>query len=173
MIVHIILLFQSVGNGPISFIIAASISSAASLGLWLLSWQEHQRSARPSDLLIGYLVASLICDSILLTIPGLRLKLHRPILLCRLAVNLVVSVLECQGKESILLGKYKCLPPEEATSFLGRVFFSWVNPVLAEGYRNILVGHQLPPTDEKLSSGSLRRKILRAWDQRGLFTPRL
>ena len=159
-------LFRPIG-GSVFDLVAISVSAVASLGLCLLSWQEHQRSVRPSDLIIGYLLASSICHTLSLTVPGSTSSTTS--LLTQLVVKLFACVLECQEKKSILLDKYKELPPEEATSFLGRVFFWWVNPVLAEGYKNVLLGHQLPSTDQKLSSGLLRRNILRAWDQRGLF----
>lgn len=58
--------------------------------------------------------------------------------------------------------------PEEKAGILGRTFFWWIIPILRNGNRNILVAEDLPSTDAKLASNVLRRRILLAWDQRGL-----
>ena len=139
----------------------------ASLGIGYLSFQEHRRSIRSADLILLFLLASSICDSIWLVVP---LYLDKPLpFVIRLLFKLLLLVFECQSKDSILLDKNIQLPPEETANLLSRAFFWWIHDILAEGYSKLLVNHELPPTDRELGSSGLRRGILRAWDQRGSF----
>lgn len=55
---------------------------------------------------------------------------------------------------------------EEKSSILGRTFFWWINPILVEGYHNVLLGYNLPPIDTHLSSKPTRIAMLHAWEQR-------
>ena len=57
--------------------------------------------------------------------------------------------------------------PEETAGILGRTFFWWINPILGDGNRKILVAEDLPNVDRALTSETLREKILLAWSDRG------
>lgn len=139
----------------------------AALGVVYLSFQEQRRSIRPSTLILSYLTASSLCDTIWLTLPPLS-GAH-PLRALQLFLKLTLLVLESQGKESILLEEYRGLPPEEYSSILGTAFFWWINGLLAQGYNRMLGSdNQLPPIDRKLNSSGLRRDVLKAWDGRGL-----
>lgn len=91
----------------------------------------------------------------------------------RVCSILPILFFELQGKRRILLAYYQFEPLEATTSFLGRVFFTWINPILFHGYKRILHEDDLPPLDRVLESSNLRQSVLRAWDQRGACLPRL
>lgn len=50
------------------------------------------------------------------------------------------------------------------------MLFLWINPILVRGYSMELGQDDMPGLDQGLSSHTLRQAILRAWDQRGMFT---
>ncbi len=89
-------------------------------------------------------------------------------LIVHLILELVLVILECQNKDSVLFLEYQQLTPEERASVLGQTFFWWINTILMKGHRSILTDADLPRIDQKLSSSNLRRDISRSWDQRGL-----
>ena len=142
----------------------------ASLGLlWLSTW-THWRSLRPSNLAITYLLTKFAFFFVWLTAPESLLgKDKAPFTVFKGFYILLLLLLECQSKRDILLDVYKSEPPEETASFIGRVLFLWVNPILVEGYHKIFHVNDLPALDRNISSKNLRRAILRAWDQRGLY----
>lgn len=105
-----------------------------------------------------------------ITVPGLYLsEIDWVLTPTQICFALFLLWIECRSKDPILRVAYRMEPPEAATSFLGRVFFSWINPVLVEGYNKVLVEDDLPALDRELSSKSLRQGVLRAWDQRGVW----
>ncbi|KAK3394647.1 ABC transporter type 1, transmembrane domain-containing protein [Podospora didyma] len=162
----------------------ATASPIAAAGLIFLSRLEHKRSVRPSDLILIYLVSSLVCDVVQLMVPSLQpLDGCTGIVLRTQAVaKSLLIVTESLAKDSTLLDGGQPVPPEEKSSIFGRVFFLWVNPVLVDGYSTRLGSHNLPNIDHALSSEALRAAILRAWTEtlstslplilaKSLFTP--
>ncbi|MBE3047417.1 hypothetical protein IMZ48_33875 [Candidatus Bathyarchaeota archaeon] len=150
-------------------IFSAIISFLACIGLYPLLLLEHTRSIKPSDLAVVYLLASLACDSADLGKVVYENGTSVGILpaTASLLLKFVLMVAESRGKERILRGPPGQWPPEKLSGVLGRAFFWWINPILAQGYRNILTGDNLPPMDRELSSKLRRRRALQAWDQRG------
>lgn len=152
----------------IEFVTSLLASLVAAPGLSLLLFFEQRKSATPSDLATLYLVASTLCDVLLLTIPlgiSADIKLAAPVLM-RLVAFLAILLLEQWSKRPGLSGLARPLSPEEQNGVLSRVFFIWVNPILHQGYKNILVGHDLPPLSQRVAPKITRKRILRAWSQR-------
>ncbi len=151
------------------FVVSLIASLVATLGLSLLLYVEQQRSLKPSNLATLYLVASILCDVVLLTMPSEiynETEILLPVL-ARLFVHLTLLILECQTKRpaySPLNGRQS---PEELSGILSRIFFAWINPILLQGYRNILVSQDLPPLSRDMEPEVTRKAILQAWGQRG------
>jgi hypothetical protein len=77
-------------------------------------------------------------------------------------------VLECCAKgRPAFSGLNKQQSPEELYGVLGRVLFTWINPILLRGYRGILVNHDSPPLGQDMKPEFTRKAILQAWSQRG------
>lgn len=77
-------------------------------------------------------------------------------------------ILECcvQGRPAFSeLNKQQS--PEELYGVLGRVLFTWINPILLRGYRGILVNQDSPPLGQDMKPEFTRKAILQAWSQRG------
>lgn len=149
---------------PLTYIETASGFIGALALLWV-SPLAHWRSIEPSSLVIAYLSAKLACYAVLATVPGVAHD--RPLEITRGCSIIPLLFLEIHGKGSILLPAYQSEPPEATTSFLGRVLFTWINPILFSGYTKILQVDDLPLLDRDLDSKNIRQTILREWDQRG------
>jgi hypothetical protein len=153
-----------------SFVASLLASLLAALGLSLLLLLEQQRSLKSSDLATIYLVASILCDVVTLTMPSgvsTHIGLSRPILF-RCFTHLALLILECRSKRPVFNALKNPQSLEELSGVLSRVFFTWINPILLQGYRNILVDQDLPPLSRDMKPEFTRKAILRTWDQRGL-----
>ncbi|KAK5653329.1 hypothetical protein OQA88_9020 [Cercophora sp. LCS_1] len=127
---------------------------------------EHRQFPGPSDLVSVYLITAILCDALRLNLPSTS--------------TVPVSVLARCLAYSLLLGlEYLPRGPprnsrkdfveksaEEESSLLSRVFFHWINPILAQGYQNILVNSDLPPLSQDVKPATTRPAILQAWSQR-------
>ncbi|PTB62192.1 P-loop containing nucleoside triphosphate hydrolase protein [Trichoderma citrinoviride] len=173
-IVQLVLLTTTLSPGlPFDIDILSAITSLiACLGLCPLVFLEHTRSIRPSDLSVLYLGVTLACDSVDLwttvyedgvTSDALWDLLPAIVSIC---IKLVLVVVESQRKDEILRESSAKFSPEELSGVLSRTFFWWINPILAQGWRNILTEDSLPPIGAGLSSKLLRHQASVAWDQR-------
>jgi hypothetical protein len=134
------------------------------MGVSILSFFEHYRSARPSDLIVIYLLVLVLLD-ILRTwlLFSSDSVFHLP-LFFRLVSMGAVLVAEAMPKEHLFLSPSLGLAPEETAGVLQRIFFWWINGILTRG---ILDTDDLPPLPHDLSADKLRRSMLQAWGRRG------
>ncbi|KAI1414778.1 ABC transporter [Hypoxylon sp. FL1857] len=151
-------------------LLAASrvLEFVAAVVLCALSWLEHRRSIRPSDPIILYLIACLVRDGLELpsTIQGQRDWLMQDPTIAQVVLEIALLATENLQKVPLKELSYEDVSLEEKSSILDRTFFSWIHPILVEGYRNILIGHDLPSIDTKLRSRPIRDAALSAWDRR-------
>ncbi|KAI1135027.1 ABC transporter [Hypoxylon sp. FL0543] len=145
-----------------------ALELAAAVVFCVLSWLEHRRSIRPSDSIILYLIACLIRDGLELpsTIQGQRDWLMQDPMIAQMVLEVALLAAEDLQKVPSKESLYEDISLEEKSSILGRTFFSWIHPILFEGYRNILLGHDLPSINTKLRSKHIRAAALNAWDRR-------
>lgn len=146
------------------------LSFASTLGafaLSILSFFEHRKTVRPSSPVIIYVTLSAINHFVVLTMPSGNLgTASRILMIIRLSLELSLLVTESQSKIAILEPPYRLFAPEELTGLLGRALFWWINPILKEGYYGFLKQDDLPKVDRALSSSLLRKRSIRAWNQR-------
>ncbi|KAI1209043.1 ABC transporter [Annulohypoxylon truncatum] len=145
-----------------------ALELAAALVLCILSWLKHRRSVRPSDTIILYLVACLIRDCFELpsTIRGQSDWLMQDPILAQLVLETSLLATENLQKDLIRKSLNDDISSEEKSSILGRTFFWWINPILYEGYHNVLLSYDLPSIDTKLLSKPTRIAALHAWERR-------
>ncbi|KAK1986922.1 P-loop containing nucleoside triphosphate hydrolase protein [Colletotrichum cereale] len=149
-------------------LLSATFSFVACIGLCPLLFLEHGRSIKPSDLATFYLLSSSFCDAarlgVILQHDGISFSFC--LFVANACLKLLLLVIECHGKQAILRTPQEQCSPEELAGILNRTFFWWINSILWKGYRNVLIGGNLPPIDSKLSSRVLREQALQAWDLR-------
>lgn len=148
---------------PYHRLLAASTFLIAIAFLWPLLYLEHQRSIRPADLAVVFLLTSLVADAVLLFNKPTEAWLLPS---TKVILKLLLVATESQGKQAVLVQPYSEQPPEQHAGILNRAFFWWINPILAQGYQKVLNIDALPGLDDQLSSQHIRRHALKAWDQR-------
>ncbi|KUJ08206.1 putative ABC transporter [Mollisia scopiformis] len=85
--------------------------------------------------------------------------------LIRCLLYLMLFTLECCGKPPLTTSSEPRIP-EESSGALSMIFFTWINPILLRGYRNILNHQDLPPMSQNMKAYLTRKNMLRMWDQR-------
>ena len=153
----------------INFLASLFASTLAALGLSLLLLLEQQRSSKPSDLATLYLLASILCDAVYLTMPSetaRQTNASRPVLL-RCSIHVALLVLESCAKHPAFSLLSKDQSPGELHGVLSRALFTWINPILLRGYRNMLVDKDLPSLSRDVKPEFIRSAILQTWSQRG------
>ena len=58
--------------------------------------------------------------------------------------------------------------PEEVNGVISRIFFTWINPVLLKGYKQLLVQEDVPPLRSDMRPELTREEMLCAWERRGV-----
>lgn len=139
----------------------------AALAVCQLSFFEHGRSVKPSTLLIAYLLASVICEGVLLQSLYLSSGDHviPPLLTAAFGLNFVFLILESTNKRSYLREPYKELPVEQTVSNLNRAFIFWVNDLIRSGNSKLLTYSDLPKLDEGLKSRIIRQRMEDVWNK--------
>lgn len=126
---------------------------------------EYVRSVRGSTILSLYFGLSTVLDlarsRTLFFIPGYNVV--APVHLASVVVKLVLFCLELVGKRKYFMPEWKDTSPEAATSFFGRVFFVWLNPLFLKGYKNPLTIESLPELDDGILEASRPTKLQEKW----------
>ena len=151
-------------------IAAGVIGLVGALVQWLLSYIEHTRSQRPSDVLNAYLVLSLLFDiardrTLWLRHEGLAINAVFTASVCIKCANLL---LEATEKTFILKAPYNAYPPEATSSIFSRCFFSWQWPLFRKGFSHTLTVDDLFILDKHLRSEYLQSLFSQAWEK-GLY----
>ncbi len=142
---------------------AACLSLFDSLVFLGLSAWEHSRSRRSSIILNVYLLISLVLDaarvrtSWLVSPDADVVKVST----ASLAVKVLILVLESQGKERWLPGEKQS--PEETGGVFTLSFFSWLNTLIASGYRKVLAQGDLHAIDRRLSAEAYQAAFNHQW----------
>ncbi|KAH9897277.1 ABC transporter [Xylariomycetidae sp. FL2044] len=141
------------------------ITLFAAVLLSRLSWLEHRRNTRPSDLIVTYLLFCLIRDTLMFIWASAwqyGWASRAPVNMARIIIEAALLATENSQKEQ----SEELLSAEETSGILTRTFFAWIGPFLAHGYRTILTGSELPRLDSLLSSATIRESIIQSWEQR-------
>lgn len=144
-----------------------AVPFVASLAVCQLSYLEHGRSVKPSTLLISYLLASIICDGVLLHLQLQESFASPHLLSAALTLKLLLLILESINKHSYLRDPFKCLPIEQTVSDLNRTFLFWINDLILLGRSKILIYQDLPEVSEDLKSWGLRMQMEDRWAAAG------
>ncbi|KAI0973805.1 putative ABC transporter [Xylaria arbuscula] len=151
-----------------SFLVSLLISTLAVLGLSLRLFYTRQQSRQSSHLITLCLLVCILCDVVYLSIPSRATAATDTshLVFIRCCTLLVLLILERNPKNTAFDHASKNQSPEELHSVLGRAFFTWINPILLQGYRDSLVGQDLPILSRDLKPEVTRKAILQAWSRR-------
>jgi ATP-binding cassette subfamily C (CFTR/MRP) protein 1 len=128
----------------------AVISALEVIGSSWLSFIEHRKSIWPSNILVTYLITGFICGLIFLSLPESVISIYDPKLkylaLWELGIKLVMILIECLSKKSIMLLKYQALQPEVLCGFCTNTFFVWIYSLFDFSNKRIITKNDLPAT---------------------------
>ena len=159
----------SVGQHEADFVASLLASILAALSLAVLFCVEQRKASGLSDPTTLYLVASILCDIVIASNRSSTLagsENLRPVQF-RCLAHFLTFFLEIHSRRSAfaILNDHGC--PDETNGVLSRVFFTWINPILLQGYRNILIDQNLPCLSEDMNPEVTREELLKTWSQRG------
>jgi ATP-binding cassette subfamily C (CFTR/MRP) protein 1 len=91
----------------------------------------------------------------------------------RVAVKLLLAILEAQPKTRLLLPEFANVPPEATSGPYKRALFWWLNALFKKGYSNSLTVDDLFHLDKHLQADYLHHILGSAWDRCKIHFPRI
>lgn len=151
-------------------VLSLSASLVAALGLSLLLFLAQARTGKPSDFATLYLLASVSCDVVLLTLPSgedTTTGVSSPVIVRLIFSSALVALQTARDLRGYVAPDRS---PEESSGLLSRVLFTWINPSLVRGYKNILTHGDLPHLRTDMKPELTRDAMIRTWEQRGMIS---
>lgn len=148
-----------------SSIAATALSLATSAILCLLSYFEHGRNVRPSSILLVYFLFSSVFDAarartIWLVAPSSSLA---DLFIISTVMKVLVLMLESYEKGKYMLSPVNKHRPESTSSVLNRSVFFWLNRVVWNGARTVILPRDLYELTPEMTSKSLISPFLGIW----------
>ncbi|KAJ7697815.1 P-loop containing nucleoside triphosphate hydrolase protein [Mycena rosella] len=154
--------------------VAASLGLVASIVLSVLCHCEHWNTRRSGLLLPFYLLATVLCDAARVRTFALAGLIHTPFfaaLCASLAARCCMNVTENVSKAWLIKER---LAPEETATFISRLVFGWMTPLLIYGARTQLTVDTLGPIADDFESLRTWERGSRQWEHmRGRKQPLL
>ncbi|KAJ5885363.1 hypothetical protein N7495_009873 [Penicillium taxi] len=150
-----------------AMLIAASVLKLLeAIAILLLSVFEHTRTNRPSMLLTGYLLLTLILDAaqsrtLYLSSTVSTERAYSNLFTAAVAVKVVMLLLECQQKTKWVEWDKKMHSPEETSGIFSLGVFFWLNRLFLAGYKNVFSINDLYPLDGAMDPTILHEKFYR------------
>ncbi|KAF4471540.1 Canalicular multispecific organic anion transporter 2 [Fusarium albosuccineum] len=136
-----------------------------SLALAALSYLEHRNSRKPSVLIGGYLVLSVLLDLALTRTLWMRhgMDALAAVFTSSLVLKTILLVLEETPKR--LINGEKGSIRETSVGVVNRSFFWWLNRLFFEGSRSILDMDSLGEINEKFNTHDLSEQLDKRWNK--------
>lgn len=139
--------------------------------LLVLSYLEHTRSLRPSNVLCVYFVISIPLD-----LPRIRTLFFLPgsqtvarFFLASFVIKVLLFALEVSEKRRLLCLEWSDASPEATSSVISRALFLWLNTLLRRGFRTLLSVDTLTPLDSELLHASRPAELMKRWERSKLI----
>lgn len=160
-IAHLVLWVKTDGFRNRAAIPSAALSLAGSIVLFILSSVEHMRSIRPSWLLNIYLLFTVVFDIVRSRSYSLNPDIDAvaTVFTSRVAVKLILAIIEALPKRHLLLLQFTDCPPESISGPYKRALFWWLNGLFKKGYSESLTVDDLFHLDKHLQSDYLHHLL--------------
>ncbi|EFE30383.1 uncharacterized protein ARB_02755 [Trichophyton benhamiae CBS 112371] len=136
---------------------AVSIAAATSASVAVLSYWQHCRSPRPSTPVSLFLGLSLLLDAVRArTLWAVQARVFCAVFIAGIVSDLakfVLELLERRDDGADGADGPGRLPAETAANVYNRSVFWWLNPLLLQGFREILQAEKLSAIDRRLRGG--------------------
>ncbi|OQD65677.1 hypothetical protein PENPOL_c005G03066 [Penicillium polonicum] len=151
------------------FMATSALKLLAAVTMLPLSIFEHTRTPRPSMLLMGFLLLTLLFDAaqsrtLYLSSALSTERAYSNLFTAAVAVKVVVLLLESQQKSRWIDWDKKEHSPEETSGIFSLGVFFWLNRLFLSGYKNVLAIHDLYPLDGAMDPTRLHEKFSRHLD---------
>ncbi|KAJ5791126.1 uncharacterized protein N7518_008137 [Penicillium psychrosexuale] len=151
------------------FIATSVLKLLAAVAMLPLSVVEHTRTPRPSMLLMGYLILTLLLDvsqsrTLYLSSAVYMERTYSNLFTAAVAVKAVVLLLESQQKSKWVHWDKNKHSPEETSGILSLGVFFWLNRLFLTGYNKVLSINDLYPLDGAMDPTRLHEKFSRHLD---------
>ncbi|KAF2761934.1 canalicular multispecific organic anion transporter 1 [Pseudovirgaria hyperparasitica] len=148
-----------------SFSLSVGLSIFCALLFIVLSFLEHEKSIRPSTILVTYMAFTILCDAVcirtywLMQVPvGLFSSL-----VTSTALKLVIMSLESIEKRKYIPVGMRPQNPEMTSGIAAIITFFWLNPLLWIGAQRDLRSCDLYNLDSELGTDDAAAKFARVW----------
>ncbi|OQE46818.1 hypothetical protein PENCOP_c001G04282 [Penicillium coprophilum] len=148
------------------FIATSALKLLAAFIMLPLSDVEHTRSPRPSMLLMGYLLLTLLLDgaqsrTLYLSSTLATERAYSNLFTAALAVKALVLLLESQHKSRWIQAGWNKdeHSPEETSGIISLGVFFWLNRLFLSGYNKVLSVNDLYPLDGAMDPTRLHEKF--------------
>ncbi|EPE26567.1 ABC transporter transmembrane region [Glarea lozoyensis ATCC 20868] len=147
------------------FASSTSLGFISSLCIIFVSFLEHPRSPRPSILLSGYLLLTILFDiaqtrTLWLASVTPEESTFSRVVTAAVVVKAAVLVLECQHKTKWINWDPKQHSPEETTGLFGLATLGWLQRLFRSGYSKVLILEDLYPLDGRIITERLQFELL-------------
>lgn len=141
-----------------------AIAVVEALAMSVLSYLEHLKSPKPSGLLNGYLVLTVILDIALARTFWIREGNHAiaTVFTAALVCKFCLLMLEEIPKKPSSPHDAS-FPRETRSGVISRSVFWWLNPLFIRGYRGLLILEDLDIIAKKFDSRRLLEKLDTRW----------
>ncbi|KAJ0117931.1 multidrug resistance-like protein [Diaporthe amygdali] len=158
---------EALGRVKTVSVAASCVSFVASLIFCALTYAEHARSLRPSSILNAYLLISLLLDGAILRtfwLSDLATSV-RAVFTASFALKACLLVLEAKEKAGLIIGNDRQSNPEVTSGLYSRGLFSWLNPLLLDGFRRLLKPADLYALDKSMKAAVLNDRFWVTWNK--------
>jgi hypothetical protein len=144
---------------------AVALDAVTALLMVSVSYSQHYRSPRPSTLLLLFLSLSLPLNGIRArTIWAAQTHLFCAVFIAGLGLDLVKLLLESVEQNPFLTNEATKSPRETIANVFNRSMFWWLNPLLIQGFQEVLEADKLQSIDARVNDAAGRDLFTRKWD---------
>ncbi|KAF4770080.1 hypothetical protein HAV15_011453 [Penicillium sp. str.  len=156
-------------HASVMFMATSALKLLAAVTMLPLSIFEHTRTPRPSMLLMGFLLLTLLFDAaqsrtLYLSSALSTERAYSNLFTTAVAIKVVVLLLESQQKSRWIDWDKKEHSPEETSGIFSLGVFFWLNRLFLSGYKNVLTINDLYPLDGAMDPTRLHEKFSRHLD---------
>lgn len=144
---------------------AVALDAVTALFMISVSYTQHYRSPRPSTLLLLFLSLSLPLNAIRArTIWAVQTRSFCAVFIANLGFDLIKLLLESIEQRPSLTDQATKWPRETIANVFNRSMFWWLNPLLIQGFKDVLDADQLLSIDARVNDAEGGDRFMQKWD---------
>ncbi|KAJ6125118.1 hypothetical protein N7471_012435 [Penicillium samsonianum] len=152
-------------NYVIGVVAAVALDAVTALFMISVSYTQHYRSPRPSTLLLLFLSLSLPLNAIRArTIWAVQTRSFCAVFIANLGFDLIKLLLESIEQRPSLTDQATKWPRETIANVFNRSMFWWLNPLLIQGFKDVLDADQLLSIDARVNDAEGGDRFMQKWD---------